>query len=642
MQTSVAQAFVFPDYRSAGHVDEACQRMLADQRATEQRLAALAPERAATLPAELDAMLRRYEDTIGPLSLLAAVHPDKAIRDAADACEVAYQTFNSAFLQNAAVHALLKLGAPDDEIDRRLLRDQLNEFEDSGVALVSDAQARAREINVEITRLGQEFQRRVREDKTTVAFTAAELRGVPRSVWQRAKRDAQGRYLLGLDTPTSFPVIEGARDATTRMRMWRAFQDQGGAENLATLAQMGQLRRDYARLFGFDSYADFLLRRRMAQSATRVQSFLDDVKGAVTQRELADLAVLRAAKARDLKEGPAATVFQRWDLRYYMERVRAARYKVRQDQFRAYFPPEASLKFVFKLSEQLFGVRFTPLAQPLWHADARAFKVSDSASQQLLGTLFVDLYPRADKYNHAAVWSFRNVSTQAQRLPAAALVVNFDRKGLSIDELETLLHEFGHALHALLSTTRHATQGGTNVVHDFVEAPSQMLEDWVYDAKVLALFTQVCKTCKPVPAALIAKADRARRFGKGILVARQHLYASYDLALTDKDAPEPMAQWARMEGATPLGHVNGTMFPAGFTHLAGGYAAGYYGYLWSLVLAEDLRTAFAADRLDARTGRRYRETVLANGGQVAPDELLKQFLGRPTDSRAFFDALNKQ
>lgn len=639
--SAFAQAFVFPQYRGAAQIEEACQRLLADQKADEQRLAQMPLDRAASIGAEIDAMLRGYEDTLGPLAVLAAVHPDKAIRDAADACERDYQAFNSAFLQNAAIHALLKSAQPADDIDQRLLRDQLDSFEDSGVALAPEAQARAREINVEITRLGQAFDRRVREDQTTLAFRAAELQGVPRAVWQRAPRDAQGRYLLGLESPTSVPVIEGARQASTRMRMWRAYQNRGGDENLQTLAQLGLLRRDYAQLFGFESFADFVLRRRMAQSGAQVQVFLDGVKNAVAEREIADLAQLRAAKASDLHKDAAATVLQRWDVAHYTERVRRARYGVRQDQFRAHFPPEASLNFVFRLAEILFGVQFAPVQQTLWHADARAFTVTDSTTQRQLGTLFVDLYPRADKYNHAAVWPIRSGSTSAQRSPAAVLVVNFNRQGLAIDELETLLHEFGHALHSLLSITRHASQAGTSVVRDFVEAPSQMLEDWVYDAQVLKLFATVCKRCKPVPAALIAKADRARHFGKGIAVARQHLYASYDLALNGKDAPEPMAQWTRMETATPLGHVADTRLPASFGHLAGGYASGYYGYLWSLVLAEDLRTGFVGKRLDAATGRRYRDSVLANGGQVAPEALLRQFLGRPSDSRAFFDALNK-
>jgi Zn-dependent oligopeptidase len=232
-------------------------------------------------------------------------------------------------------------------------------------------------------------------------------------------------------------------------------------------------------------------------------------------------------------------------------------------------------------------------------------------------------------------------------LPVAAIVSNFSPPSthrpslLTHSEVRTLFHEFGHIMHQTLTRAPYASLSGSSVPQDFVEAPSQMLEDWVYDTKVLALFKEVCPTCKPAPADLVARATQARDFAKGILFARQHLYASYDLALYTKDAPEPMETWARMEGATPLGHVKGSMFPAGFSHIATGYASGYYGYLWSLVLAEDLRTAFAADKLSSEVGLRYREQVLSQGGQVAPAQLMRNFLGRDTNSDAFFKSLNR-
>jgi len=317
------------------------------------------------------------------------------------------------------------------------------------------------------------------------------------------------------------------------------------------------------------------------------------------------------------------------------------KFAVDEEEFRQYFPPDASVKFVFRLATRLFGVEFVPSPEPLWHADAHAFEVVDVATKKPLATLYVDLYPREDKFSHAAMWGFHNPSTLVGRLPAGGLVANLDRKGLTIDELKTLLHEFGHALHQVLSNTRYASQGGTNVQLDYVEAPSQMLEDWIYDPVVLAVFKDVCADCKPVPAALLAKADKARHFAKGIAVSRQHLYASYDLALHGKEPQDPLTLWARMEGATPLGYVEGSMLPASFGHIASGYAAGYYGYLWSLVMAEDLRTAFEGKKLSSEVGHRYRDTVLANGGQIAPKELVRQFLGRPTDSKAFFKSLNK-
>ena len=641
MQPAAAQVYSFPPYADAAQVGTACEGMLTDLKLQEAQLQnpADTAARPGELLAALDALTLRYEDTLGPLALLASVHPDKAIRDASEACELKYEAFNTAFLQNAAVYARIKAAQPADAIDRRYVQDLLNAFEDSGVALPADKKKRALDINAEITRVAQDFERRIREDKTQVPFTQRELAGVPPAVWKNAKRDARGRILLGLDYPSLLPVLEQGSNPAARERMWRAFQNQGGADNLPLLAQLASLRREYAGLFGFNSYADFALRRRMAQSEAQVQGFLRSVRDVVGQRELKDLAVLRAGKAKNTKQPLQSTVLRRWDSTFYLARERRAQFAVDQEQFRAYFPPEESLAFVFRLARQLFGVSFTPVQQTLWHPDARAFEVRDDASGKTLGSLFVDLYPRADKYNHAAVWSFRGVSTLAGRLPAAGLVVNFNRQGLTLDEMDTLLHEFGHALHSLLSTTRYASQAGTNVQRDFVEAPSQMLEAWVFDPRVLALFKDVCPACKPVPPALLAQAERAKEFGKGIEVSRQQLFASYDLALHGPAPQEPLALWARMEGDTPLGHVRGSMFPAGFGHIASGYAAGYYGYLWSLVVAEDLRTAFAADKLDARVGRRYRETVLANGGQVAADELVQQFLGRPTDSKAFFKEL---
>jgi thimet oligopeptidase len=287
-------------------------------------------------------------------------------------------------------------------------------------------------------------------------------------------------------------------------------------------------------------------------------------------------------------------------------------------------------------------VKYTRVDNKLWHEEAQTYVVSDAASGKPIAQLYVDLYPRDGKYNHAAVWPLRGSATRINRTPAAALVVNFDRNGLTLDEVETLLHELGHSVHADLSKTRYASVAGTSVVHDFVEAPSQMLEDWVYDKNVLKLMQDVCPTCKPVPDAMVAQATAAKHYGKGMLFGRQHLYASYDLALYQQAKPEPLALWARMEGATPLGYVPGTMFPAGFAHIAGdGYAAGYYGYLWSLVVAMDLRTAFAADKLSPEVGKRYRELVLGQGAQKPAPELVKDFLGRESNSQAFFEYLKK-
>ncbi len=582
----------------------------------------------------------QVEDWSSSLAFLSAVHPDKAVRDASEACEKRWNGFLSSLGQDRVLYRAARQVQPADDTDGQLLKTLLQEFEDAGVGLPPAQRAQAKRLNDRILALGLDFDRHIRDANLRLAFTEAELQGVPEGVWKSAKRDAQGRLLLGVDYPTYGPVLQLAESAATRARMWRAKTDEGGLQNIRLLAEITRLRQDYARLFGAASWADFVIRRRMAETPARVEAFLAEVKAVVQGRERRELDELRQAKATHLGKPLAEVTLDRWDTAFYTERVRRERYAVDQEAFRAYFPPQPSLQFALRLVERLMGVRYERVeGASAWHPEVQTYAVSDAATGAALGTLWVDLYPRDGKYNHAAVWPLRSTSTALGRQPQSALVVNFDRQGLTLDELETLLHELGHAVHNNLSAARHVQQSGTHVLRDFVEAPSQMLEDWVYDKRVLRLMAEVCPACKPVPDALLDQAVAARRFGQGVFQSRQHLYASYDLALYGSKPQDPLALWAQMEGATPLGHVAGSLFPAGFAHIAGGYSAGYYGYLWSLVVATDLRTAFAADKLDPAVGKRYRDTVLSQGSQRPPQQLVKEFLGRDFNAKAFFDEL---
>lgn len=629
----------FPNFKDAASVAAVCDQGLAR---AGRKLAWLERQPAnARWVAAADDLNGLIEDVSGPVTFVVNVHPDKAVRDAAQACELRWQDFMSTLGQNKRLYAAAKQVRGRDAIDRAFLKDTVENFEEAGVGLPPAQQQRAKQINDRISELGQQFSRALRDDATRVPFTPAELTGVPEEVWKDKPRDAEGRVLLGLDTPTFSAVLDRADSPVARERIYRGYYERGGPGNIALLGEIATLRKEYAALFGQASYADFTLRRRMALNTGNTRRFLDEVKTAVAERELRELDELRQAKATHLGSPPAATRLDRWDVSYYTERVRRERYTVDQDAFRPYFPPQESLAFVMKVSESLLGVRYTRVPAKLWHPEVQAYVARDVKTGRSLATLYVDLYPRDGKYSHAAVWGLRGGATRIGRVPQAALVVNLDRKGLTLEELETLLHEMGHALHNNLSATRHSTQAGTSVLRDFVEAPSQMLEDWVYDKRVLAAFTSVCPSCKPVPEALVDKAVAANNYGKGVRIARQHLYASYDLALHAADAPEPLALWQSMEGATPLGHVAGTRLPASFGHLASGYAAGYYGYLWSLVVALDLRTAFGDNRLDPVAGTRYRQRVLGQGSQLPPATLVRDFLGRETDAKAFYDDLKK-
>jgi thimet oligopeptidase len=288
------------------------------------------------------------------------------------------------------------------------------------------------------------------------------------------------------------------------------------------------------------------------------------------------------------------------------------------------------------ISERLYGVRFERAEVPLWNEDVLYLDVIDAEAGTRIGGIYLDLYPRDGKYKHAAAWPVRGVSRRLGRKPISVLVTNCNRLGLTHDEVETLLHEFGHVLHGVLSDTWYSAHAGTNVQRDFVEAPSQMYEEWASRMESLSLLRAHCDDCPRLDESLVSRLKQAKKFGAGIDYGRQLLYASFDMALCG-ESPEPALEvWSRMEGATPLGHEEGTQFPGTFEHIASGYAAGYYGYMWAKVIALDLISAFGADLMSGATGRRFRESILSRGSEEPASALVERFLGRPVASEAFF------
>ena len=320
--------------------------------------------------------------------------PRRPSADAAQACGLRWADFGSTLGQNETLYLAARALTPTDPIDREFRKQLLEAFEDAGVALPADKRARAKQLSDRIVDLGQQFDQRIRDAAIKVPFTAAELAGVADTVWKDKPRDAQGRYLLGLDYPTYLPVLERADQGATRERMWHAKQDEGGDANLKLLGEISQLRREYAQLFDLKSYADFQLRRRMSESTAKTQAFLASVRAAVTEREVRDIDELRAAKAAQLGTPLAATRLERWDISYYTERVRRERYSVDQEAFRQYFPPQESLQFVMRIAEKMLGIRYTRVPAVLWHPDVQAYAVSDAKTGKPLSTLYVDLYPR--------------------------------------------------------------------------------------------------------------------------------------------------------------------------------------------------------------------------------------------------------
>ncbi|MFO1382048.1 MAG: M3 family metallopeptidase [Chitinivorax sp.] len=628
---------------SAAELPGKCDATLAS---AEKQIAALEklPLSRVTLQNTLQAWNRldiEVQNLAGPVGLLSEVSPDAEVRKAAEACELKLSALFNKTGQSPALYQRFKALKVDDEIDVETRRQTLEEFERAGVNLPKAKREQVRKLMDSLTKLSQDFARNLRDNKTRLSFTPDELAGVPKEFLAKARRDDAGNYLIGFDAPESEAIMGFADSEVVRKRYQYELSRRGGEANLAILRDVIQQRQQLATLMGADSYAAFVLKQRMAGQPDNVNRFLAEVQSQVEALEKRELAELGAEKAKHLNLPQAS--LNRWDFLYYEQKLRKARYSIDAQAVRTQFPSEPTIAWLLKVSSDLYGLEFRANPDlPKWHDDVRGYDVFDRGNGTYLSSFYLDLFPRDGKYKHAAAFPVRAVSTQEKRTPVSVLVTNFSRDGFNQDELETLFHEFGHVLHGVLSQTRYALNAGTSVKRDFVEAPSQMYEEWPRRPEAQKLFNEVCPTCKPIDPQLMERLNQARQFGQGIRYARQRLFAAYDMALFSGKAVDPMAVWSEMESKTPLGHVPGTQFPGSFGHIVGGYAAGYYGYMWSEVLALDMLSAFGDNVMNPQVGARYRQLVLENGGQRDPNQLVESFLGRKPSPDAFFREITGQ
>ena len=622
----------------------ACAHILAAARARVASLAALPLDRVApeTVLDPWDDEAIRLENIAGPIAILNNVHPDKSVRDAADASMRELATFTTELFQNEALFDRVRAVEPRTPAQRQLKKDLIETFEDTGVALPQDRRARAKAISEQLVVLNQEFSRNIRENETRLTFTPDECQGLPEAYLARVPRDADGNVVLGFDYPDFNPFMANARDESARRRYYIAYLNRGTSRNGEILDQIVALRRELAHLYDLASYAHFVTRRGMAGTPDAVHAFLADVRSVVAEVEARDVEELRRLKAELTGTAPAAVQLHRWDVSYYSERLRERRYDVEQEALRKYFPMPQTLDWLLHVSGRVFGVRFDAAAVPVWHEDVRYYDVIDDASGALVGGIYCDLFPREGKFTHAAAWPVRGASTRAGRLPITVMVANFDRGGLTHDEVETFFHEFGHVLHGVLSETHYNQHAGTNVERDFVEAPSQIYEEWTRRLESLATIRDVCPDCPVMDAALVDRLNAARRFGAGMQYARQHLYATFDMTLYGEQPRPAFETWREMEEATRLGFVPGTNFPATFSHIAGGYAAGYYGYMWAEVIALDMLSAFGGSLINRDVGLRFRREILSRGGEEPAGVLIQRFLGRAVNNEAFLKEITGQ
>ena len=616
-------------------VKAVCTQSMLDAKA---RLAKLEEPGDVNVLNEWDDITIDIENAIGPIAVMNNLHPDSKVRDAAQDCLVKISSFQTEIFQNEKLFQRVSAVKPGNPAQTRFRLDLIEAFEDSGVALPKEKRAKAKELSDRISELGQEFQKNIRDNSTKLTFTTADAAGLPQSYIDRVK-NADGNLVVGFDYPDYIPFMNSSENEKARERYYVAYQKRGTARNLAILDEVVKLRKELATLYGYPSYAHYVTKRRMSESPQAVNTFLDDVSKSVKDVEKRELDDLRKLKSETLKTPLASTKINRWDVSYWREKLRAQRYAIDQESTRKYFPSDATRDWIIDITSRMYGVKFEQAQVPVWHPDVLFFDVKEASTGAYVGGVYLDLYPRDGKYKHAAAIPMRHSSTRGGRRPITVLMTNFDRKGMTFDDVETYFHEFGHVMHNTLSNTEFASQGGTSVQTDFVEAPSQIYEEWARRPETLALLKAHCKDCPELDAKTIQALQDAKDYGRGIDYARQHNYAAFDMAIAGETPASSMDAWKKVEGASLLGYVPGTEFPGTFAHLVGGYAAGYYGYMWAEVIGKDMLSAWGGNILDTNVGMRFRKQVLARGGEQNAKVVVEEFLGRPVNSKAFFDEL---
>ena len=608
--------------------------------------------------AAVDAITAQVSDLNSQLGTVAQSNLDAAVRDAANdatvklsgwAVGVTYREDLYQVLQAVAA-AKPALGAEE----QRLVDFTMRDYRRAGLSLPSAERAEVEKLQKELAALNTEFAVNINQARAPIDFTAEELAGVPASFLESpGVKQPDGKYrVMANVTWHAIAIAENARSAEVRRRVAVARSNLAREKNVAVLQKLVALRGEIARRLGYASWADYQIETRMAKNSEAIAKFYKDLRPVVRKKALVDHKTFLDAKIKDT--GDKKAKLYPWDMSFYKNRVMKDKYSVDSEKVAEYFPVKAVFDGLFKITASLYGIEFKDVTSqakaldlPVWHPDVKLWSVTDKKSGELLGHIYTDLFPRPNKYNHAACWGLRSRKVWADgtvQKPLAALVTNFtkptaDKPSLMPhEEVETFFHEFGHALHNILTQTKYGKFSGAQVELDFVEAPSQMFENWVWDPQVLSMFARHYKTGKPLPKETLEGMKNAHTLGTGLDTEHQIYYGMVDQKY--HTAPNGKIDTTKT-GVDMLAQIElyprpaGTYFQASFGHLVG-YEGAYYGYLWSLVYAQDMFERFRKEGiLNPAAGMYYRNKILGRGGSMDAADMLRDYLGREPKTDAF-------
>ena len=589
-------------------------------------------------------------------TIIKETNTNPAMRSAAENAVKAFQDWAVGIDYREDVYKAIKAFADTHPKlsgeDEKLLKETLRDYRRAGLELPPDQRQEVEELRKELSKLGTDFDTNIVKSNAPVMFSKADLDGLPESFFASPGiKTGDDVYTVMANVTWQFNTVEeNAKNEATRKQLYLVRETLAKDTNVVVLNQMLKLRNEIALRLGYKSWDDYQTEVKMAKTGTNAEKYINDLVTGIQPKFDSEIAELQKLKAADTKD-PNAKIMV-WDWRYYSNQLNKQKYAVDKEALRAYFPFQKVLDGMFNIYQSIFGLKFEKIVAPYkWTDDLQLYLVTDSATGEPLGMFYLDMFPREGKFNHFAqfdIISGKLLPNGKYQRPTVALLCNFPPASgdapslMTHQDVETLFHEFGHALHSIVTRARYGRFAGTHVPGDFVEAPSQMLQNWVWDKKVLDTFAADYRDpSKKIPAETVKKLNDAKLANAGVLYRRQFAFASLDLALHDPH-PEEMPYDSVAISNPILEKVflpidPSTTFVSYFGHL-NGYDAGYYGYAWADAIAADMATVFEKAKdgyLDKQAGMKLRREIYEPGDSRDVNESIEKFLGRKQSIEPF-------
>jgi len=640
---------------SPAQIAETLQKTIADGNAALDRIGRLAPADVtfANTFVALDDLNFRVGGTAERFGLIEQTSTNAAVRDAATEASKKLSQWSVGTDYREDVYAALKAFADTQPVlsgeDKKFFAETLRDYRRAGLSLPKVQRDEVEQLRKELTGLETDYDNNVTKAEKAVKFSRAELAGVPEDFLAQIQHGDE--YVVQANITWHYLTLMDNCSVEATRKMFLLEHDNLAREANVPLLQTILTKRDaLAKKLGYASYADFVIEPKMAKNGATATKFLEDLKTGLQPKFAAELEIFRQLKAKET--GDANAQLYVWDWRYYSNQLKKEKYNVDAEQLRVYFPYQHVLDGMFAIYQRIFGLKFERLEPPYkWIGDLQLYSVSDAQTGEPMGLFYLDMFPREGKYNHFAMFPIiegKRFPDGTYQRPVMSMICNFPAPTkdhpplMSHDDVETIFHEFGHAMHGVLTRAKYARFSGSSVPQDFVEAPSQMLENWAWDKSVLDTFAADYRDpAKKIPAEILAKLKESRLATEGTRYRRQLSFGLMDLALHSQisgtNAATALALSNEKLGDVFLPMLPDTAFIAYFGHIIG-YGGGYYGYAWADAIAADMATVFEKSPdgyFDKTAGMKLRREIYEVGDSRDVNESIEKFLGRPRSIEPF-------